>query len=132
MRAIRFAAMLLIVLLFSACAHGRGAGGPGHEAVSHVVVCWLKNPGSPEDRARLITAAKSLEPIPGIVSLEVGECLPSKREIVDSTFDVAMVVQFRDEKALEEYLVNPIHVQAVKDHLVPLTSKVLIYDYHPH
>ena len=133
MRAIRFATVLILALVFSACAHGRTAGASaGKEAVTHVVVCWLKNPGNAEDRERLIQAAKSLRPIPGVISLEAGECLPSNREIVDSTFDVAMVIRFRDGKALEEYLVNPIHVQAVKEHLVPLTSKVLIYDYHPH
>ena len=96
--------------------------------VTHVVICWLKTPGSETDRQRLIDESEKLKQIPGLVTLTAGRPIPSSRAVVDSTYDVAFVMTFKDEAALFSYEKNPIHLRAVNDVLRPLTAKLTIYD----
>ena len=96
--------------------------------VTHVVVCWCKEPGNEAARQRLINASHSFRAIPGVVSVTAGRPIPSTRPVVDSSFDVAVVMQFRDQRALRDYEQHPIHKKAVSDVLRPLTAKILIYD----
>jgi hypothetical protein len=96
--------------------------------VTHVVICWLKTPGSETDRQRLIDESEKLKPIPGLVTLTAGRPIKSARPVVDSTYDVAFVMTFKDEAALHSYEKNPIHLRAVNDVLRPLTAKLTIYD----
>ena len=97
--------------------------------VSHVVLCYLKNKGSEADRRKILEAARPLREIRGVYDIEVGYALPSSRPIVVSDYDVGMVVVFRDREAMDAYLKDPRHVQAVKDVLEPLTSKIVVYDF---
>jgi hypothetical protein len=98
-------------------------------SVYHVVICWLKNPRSESDREKLIEETKKLQSIPGIISIKVGKMLPSERPIVDSTYDVGIIMSFKDQGAMNDYLKNPLHQKATKEILVPLTSKVVVYDF---
>ena len=50
------------------------------------------------------------------------------RPVVDSSFDVAVVVTFEDEAALRAYDAHPTHKQAVEEVLRPLVGKLVIYD----
>src|SRR5579862_946430 len=91
-------------------------GGP-KVPVEHVVVIRLKNQGSVTDRVQLIRATKSFRAILGITRITVGTSvwiLPSNTGIghiagkppisprpnVDPTFDVALVMEFKNAKAL--------------------------------
>jgi len=111
---------MLLVLLSLSCQQAR---------VTHVVVCWLKTPGDEHARQQLIDDSKSFTRIPGIVNVSAGRGLPSTRPAVDSTFDVAIVMKFKDEAALAEYSHHPIHLAAVERTLKPLVAKYVIYDY---
>src|SRR5438874_2369430 len=71
--------------------------------ITHVVVCWLKEPGNDRRRNELIAASESFREIPGVIEVVAGPPLPSTRPAVDSTFDVAVVIRFRDQKALDDY-----------------------------
>jgi hypothetical protein len=106
------------------------AGGCQPESrVTHVVVCWLKTPGDASARQQLITDSKSFTKIPGIVAVSAGPSLPSTRQSVDSSFDVAIVMKFKDEAALASYGQHPVHLAAVERTLKPLVAKYVIYDY---
>ena len=126
MKKLLTALMPAVAVLLSSCAlpDASRAG-----AVHHVVVCWLKESGSAEARNRIIRASQEFADIPGVVSVRAGTMLPSKRPIVDSTFDVAIVLVFPDEKTMKEYLVHPRHQKAVKEILRPLVSRILVYDF---
>ena len=67
--------------------------------------------------------------ISGVQEMRVGEKILSERPIVDDSFDVGVYMVFNDKEALERYLVHPIHVDAVKSVLRPLSSKILVYDF---
>ena len=97
-------------------------------AVTHVVVVWLKTPGDDVARAKLIAASKRFEEIPGVLRVTAGRPVPSTRPVVDSSFDVAVMILFRDKQAMNDYEVHPLHKQAVDETLKPLAGKVLIYD----
>jgi len=97
--------------------------------VSHVVICWLKSPGDEAARQRIIDASQDLRKIPGVVSVTAGHPIPSTRPVVDSSYDVGIIITFRDEAALRAYETNSIHVKARNEILRPLTAKLVIYDF---
>lgn len=97
--------------------------------VQHVVLCWLKSPGDRMARAQLIGTSLGFQDLPGVVAVSAGEPLPSDRPQVDGSFDVAIVMTFRDEAALRAYERHPAHKKAVEEVLRPLTARVVVYDF---
>lgn len=108
---------------------------PPEPQAIHVVVCWLKKPGDAADRNLLIDTSRSfLGQIPGLLDVQTGKVLGTARPGADSTFDMAVVFTFLNEKALRAYDTNPLHQAALRDVLKPRAEKVLIYDFideHP-
>jgi len=99
------------------------------QAVQHVVLCWLKEPGNPSHRARIMEVSRTFRSIPGVLEVRVGEAIASDRKIVDGSFDVAILVVVPDGRRLQEYLDHPIHDQAKQDVLLPLVDRVVVYDF---
>ena len=97
--------------------------------VGHLVICWLKEPGHPAHRQRVIEASQELRRIPGVISVEAGEMLPSERPVVDSSYDIALYIVFSDEQALRAYDSHPIHRQLVEQVVKPLVGRYVVYDY---
>lgn len=99
------------------------------QALSHVVLYWLKEPGNTEHRSQIIEVSKTFTKIPGVLDVRVGKVIESNRSIVDDSFDVGILVVVLDAKRLQEYLDHPIHQNAKRDVLLPLVEKVLVYDF---
>lgn len=97
--------------------------------VTHVVICWLKNPGDARDRQRIIEASQRLRTIPGVLDLQIGSAIPSDRPVVDSTYDLALVITFANERVLRSYEQHPIHQQLNREFLQPLVSRYTVYDF---
>jgi hypothetical protein len=97
--------------------------------VHHVVLCWLKEPGNSAQRKQLIKQTRLLRRIPGVRELRVGESIASDRAIVDDSFDIGIVMTFDNEADMNWYLQHPQHRWAVKEHILPLTRKILVYDF---
>ncbi len=124
---------VVAALLLTSCATNNRSTCPfgAHKAggIEHIVLAWLKNPGNKDEQARLIAAAKSLKAdIKEVKSLAVGRALPSDRDVVDDSFDMALVMHFDSKEALDSYEKNPVHVKAVMDTLKPLTKKIVVHD----
>lgn len=101
--------------------------------VTHIVFCWLKDKGNADKIEKVIRVSKELEIIESLDKIIVGRALPSDRNVVDDSFDIGMVMSFRDQQALNEYLPHKEHVKRVNEVLAPECSKVLIYDIeHDH
>jgi len=98
------------------------------DGVEHIVIVWLQEPGNAEHRARIISESRILREIPGVTQLRSGDMLPSQRAIVDSSFDVALIVSLRDAAVMPDYLSHPIHVKLVGETLKPLVKKIQVYD----
>jgi hypothetical protein len=120
--------VMLLVLGHSACTTTSSTIGATGQ-VHHVVICWLKQPGDSAARSRLVEVSRSFASLPGVLQVTAGAVLPSDRGIVDSSFDVAIVMTFANRQALADYLESPRHRQATHEVLRPLTSKVIVYDF---
>lgn len=97
--------------------------------VEHVVLVWLKHPGNAADRATVIATAKKFQAeIKEIQHLSVGPAVPSDRPVVDDSFDIGLVMRFASKADLDAYEKHPVHVNAVKQTLMPLAKKLQVYD----
>jgi hypothetical protein len=96
----------------------------------HVGLVWLKEPGSVEQRKKIIEAAHAFaKEIPEVESVSVGQTLPKASAYVDASFDVCLVMRFRDKAAMDRYGAHPVHQQAAREIFLPLSSKILFYDF---
>lgn len=130
MHMIRTSALIACLVLLPACRSNRPVENDLPEGVYHVVLCWLKQPRDEAARRQIIDSSHGfVGVIPGLVGVRAGTSLASNRPIVDTTYDVAIVMVFRDERALDAYDLHPAHKKAGERVLRPLTAKVLIYDF---
>jgi len=96
--------------------------------VIHHVFFWLKNPGSTEDRKKLIEGLQTLTAIKEVKKLLIGTPASTvKREVVDNSFDVSELMYFDDTAGQDAYQVHPIH-KAFVEKYSHLWEKVIVYD----
>jgi hypothetical protein len=96
----------------------------------HVGLVWLKEPGNAEQRKKIIEAAHSFaKEIPEVESLSVGQTLPETSSYVDASFDVCFVMRLSDKAAMDRYGAHPVHQKAARELFLPLSSKILFYDF---
>jgi hypothetical protein len=126
--------MIAAVIGVGACSRAAPTGdgvvsqfAPG--TVTHVVICYLKQPRDAAARRRIVEASREFARIPGVLSVQVGRVLPSTRPIVVNDYDVGLVITYKDTDAMNQYVKHPIHEKAVREVLGPLTSKVVVYDF---
>lgn len=123
--ALGIAGLLLGVLFyFAACSTVPETSPP----VTHVVLLWLKHPGSATERARLVRRAQSLRMMPGITRVETGRTLPALEQPVDRSFDLAVVITFRDRAAFARYEKDPRHHAELERYLAPLVRRYEVID----
>jgi hypothetical protein len=97
--------------------------------VHHVVIVWLKDAGSAAAREQYIAHSRRLSKLPMVLDYKVGTALPKTREIVDSSYDIAVVSTFADQEAIKAYLDHPEHQTIVQEALKPLVAKAIVYDF---
>lgn len=96
----------------------------------HIGLIWLNEPGNAEHRQRIVEAAQAFaRDIPEVQFLSVGQALPSTSSYVDDSFDVCVVMQFKDQESMERYNKHPVHVKAAQEAFLPLSQKILFYDF---
>lgn len=94
----------------------------------HHVFFWLKNPGSIEDRNKLIAGIRALKKIESVKSLHVGiPASTEKRDVVDNSYHVSELMFFDDVAGQNIYQDHPLHKKFVET-CSPLWSRVLVYD----
>ena len=111
-------------ILFDACR----TTPPVSQSVTRVVLMWLKHPGRSADRAQLIRAAHSLRMIPGVLRVQTGRTVPMPVPGADRSFDLGVVITFRDRAALRRYEKDPRHLEAMRRYLRPLVRRYEIYN----
>jgi hypothetical protein len=119
----------LLLFLSTACRHNSDVGLKNENVLTHIVLCWLKEPGNFEHRNQIIDMTDSFNAIPGVLTARAGNPIMSDREIVDDSFDVGIIIEVKDVVDLKKYLDHPIHQKAKKEVLVPLVERVLVYDF---
>ena len=97
--------------------------------LSHVVIFWTK-PEVPHAADALIAGAeKYLRPIPLALSLHIGRMVPSHREVVEQSYQVALHLLFADKAAEEAYQVHPLHLDFVEKAFKPYCQRATIFDF---
>ncbi len=120
--------LIILLLLLTGCSQMPTATKTDGR-VNHLILIWLKDTGNPEQRQQIITATQSLQQLPGVISVRVGQVMPSDRNIVDDSFDVGVHMLFTDRQSMERYGSNPEHLRILNQIVMPLTQRLLIYDF---
>lgn len=96
--------------------------------IAHHALFWLKNPGSAEDRDKLVEGVKTLAKIETIRELHVGVVANTeKRDVVDASWAVSELMFFDDLAGQATYQAHPVHLDFIKNYS-HLWSKVIVYD----
>ena len=124
----RYPEQVVLTCALLVCLAGCASTAPATR-VNHVVLCWLKEPGNVEHRQKILAASYAMKEIPGVLEVRGGMPVPSDRDIVDDSFDVAVTFSFASIEDMHAYLKHPIHQKAAKEILGPLTKRIVIYDF---
>ena len=96
----------------------------------HVGLVWLKEPGNADHRQKVIAAAHAFaREIPEVEFLSVGQTLPKRCQLVDASFDNCFVMRLEDKAAFDRYGKHPVHQKAAQEVFLPLSQKILFYDF---
>ncbi|MEZ0482966.1 Dabb family protein [Fibrella aquatica] len=93
----------------------------------HSVYFWLASPESDTDRAALKVGLDTLGGVEAVHAVSIGTPAPTRRPVIDHTYDFALMLTFTDEAAHDVYQTHPIHLAFV-DNCKHLWSRVQIYD----
>lgn len=98
------------------------------DQVVHHVFFYLKNPESAADKAALKEGLKTLEAIPEVKQLYIGEPASTlKRDVVVNDWHVSEIMYFENAKDQDAYQSHPIHMKFVEN-CEHLWEKVVVYD----
>lgn len=99
------------------------------QGISHVVIVWLKDPGNQEHTTQIIETTKGFTNIPGVTRVQTGRVVKSIRPVVDSSYDLALTIEFESLEALQAYESHPLHKKAIKEVIKPHVKKFVVYDF---
>jgi hypothetical protein len=128
-----FGIVAALLFLLAGCQNpNRAAVGPRppgvRASITHVVVCWLKDPDSAAQRQALLDAATKIRSLPEVADVTVGRHLPTDNPFADNSWDVAFVITFDDEADLHTYEKDPVHLRLKREVLAPNVRKVKVFD----
>jgi len=57
-----------------------------------------------------------------------GTVIGSNRSVVDSSFDIALIMEMSDRDVLKRYAQHPLHQQLLKEIFMPLIEHYRVFD----
>lgn len=93
----------------------------------HHVYFWLKIPGSIEDRELLIEGLQKLSKVNTIKQFYISQPATTRREVIDSSYDISWLLFFESAADQESYQTDPIHLKFVEE-CSALWKRVVVYD----
>lgn len=93
----------------------------------HHVYFWLKNPGSADDRAKLVEGLQKLSKVKTIKFFHIGQPADTNREVIDRSYALSWLAFFSNKAKQDSYQTDPIHLDFVKNYS-HLWEKVVVYD----
>src|SRR2546430_508466 len=127
MRAAIFLSCLALIL--SLASPGAQAAAARSGQVTHVMLFWLKRPGNTDDQNFLLRALRRLRRARGVNDVRVGRPLPVDRPGLEQSFDLGVVMTFRDREALEKFERDQRREQAIDAMLRPLVRQYTVYNF---
>jgi hypothetical protein len=123
-------ALLLGTLLLGGTGCSKIINAPAYQtgSVTHVVLLTLKDKANAANALKQIKdACREMRSIPGVYDIEVGPAVTTAGGSAE--FDIGLTVTFRDEAHLKAYGPHPIHKKLADQVFLPLSSKVVAYDF---
>ncbi len=93
----------------------------------HHVYFWLKDPGSKEDKNKLIEGLQKLSKVQTIQSFHIGQPAGTDRDVIERSYAISWLVFFDNRSDQDSYQSDPIHLRFVEE-CSGLWSKVIVYD----
>ena len=121
--------MFLICIALSLVPTGAQAATVRSGQVTQVMLFWLKRPGNVDDQNYLLRALRSLRRARGVNEVRFGRSLPVYRASLDESFDLGVVVIFRDREALEKFQRDQQPEKAIDAMLRPLVHRYSVYNF---
>ncbi len=66
--------------------------------------------------------------IPGVMKVETGRSVPSLAPGADQSFDLGVVITFRDRASLRRYEKDPRHLDAMQRYLRPTVRRYEVFN----
>ncbi|PYK80372.1 MAG: hypothetical protein DME38_03580 [Verrucomicrobia bacterium] len=124
----RLPIFLICLVLFLTSSNAPAANArSGH--VTHVMLFWLKRSGNVDDRNVLLRGLPTLRRVRGVNDVRVGRPLPVDPPGLEQSFDLGVVVIFRDREALEKFEHDPRRRRALDTILEPLVRRYTVYNF---
>jgi len=118
-----------VALIFSLAPPQTEAAAARSGQVTRVMLFWLKRPGNVDDQNFLLRALRTLRRARGVNDMRVGRPLLVDRPSVEQSFDLGVVMTFRDREALEKFERDPRREQAIDAMLRPLVRQYTVYNF---
>lgn len=82
----------------------------------HTAYFWFKEDATEQQIIAFKKAANRLAEVETIKFFHAGPPAPTTREVIENTYDYAVVFHFKDLEAQEFYQKAPLHLQMIEDH----------------
>jgi hypothetical protein len=122
-------ALLLTCIVLSPAPTDAKAGAARSGQVTQVMLFWLKRPGNVDDQNYLLRALRTLRHVRGVNDMRVGRPLLVDRPGSEESFDLGVVLFFRDREALEKFQRDQQPEKAIDAMLRPLVRRYSIYNF---
>ncbi|OEK06264.1 hypothetical protein BFP71_00890 [Roseivirga misakiensis] len=93
----------------------------------HTAYFWFKESATTQQIEDFKESAKRLAEIETVKFFHAGEPAPTTREVIENTYDYAVVFHFKDLEAQEFYQKAPLHIQMIEDHS-EIWERVMVTD----
>src|SRR5438270_4914361 len=118
-----------VALILSIAPPGAEAAAARSGQVTHVMLFWLKRPGNVDDQNYLLRALRTLRRVRGVSDMRVGRPLLVDRPGLEESFDLGVVLIFRDREALEKFQRDQQPEKAIDAMLRSLVRRYSIYNF---
>ena len=93
----------------------------------HTVFFWFADGVTEEDKATFMEGLKSLANVPTVRNFYIGPPAGTPRDVVDNSYDMALIIHFDDKEAQDTYQNHPIHLAFVET-CSKVWTRVQVYD----
>src|SRR5438874_12904850 len=122
-------ALFLTCIALSLAPTGAQAVATRSGQVTRVMLFWFTRPGNIDDQNFLLRALRTLRRARGVNDVRAGRRLPVDRAGLEESFDLGVVVTFRDREALEKFERDQRREQAIDAMLRPVVRRYTVYNF---
>ena len=117
-----------VALIFSLAPLQTKAAAARSGQVTRVMLFWLKRPGNVDDQNFLLRGLRTLRRVRGVNDVRVGRSFKMERAGSEESFDLGVIVIFRDREALNKFERDPRRGAAIDAMLQPLVRRSIVYN----